>query len=130
MRKNGTLIYAGLLLALILLLSGFLLLRRGGGTPTIRTAKEAAVENRQSPSPSAASRDRERININTAGPEDLQSLPGIGQVRAEAIIAYREANGPFLSISDLTLVKGIGESTINRIKDMICLEDENENTDH
>lgn len=49
------------------------------------------------------------VNINTATLEELDSLPGIGEVRAQAIIAYREENGGFRTIDDLKEVSGIGE---------------------
>lgn len=52
------------------------------------------------------------ININTADVETLASLDGIGQSKAEAIVAYRDANGPFQSSTDLTNVKGIGDATV------------------
>lgn len=54
------------------------------------------------------------ININTANVETLASLDGIGQSKAEAIVAYRDANGPFQSSDDLTNVKGIGERTVEK----------------
>ena len=56
------------------------------------------------------------ININTASQEELESIPGIGKTKAKAIIEYRLINGPFKSIKDITLVKGIGESTYEKIK--------------
>lgn len=54
------------------------------------------------------------ININTADIETLADLNGIGQAKAEAIVAYRDANGPFQSSDDLTNVQGIGERTVER----------------
>ncbi|WP_373001746.1 ComEA family DNA-binding protein [Marinobacter sp.] len=54
------------------------------------------------------------ININTADVATLASLNGIGQSKAEAIVAYREANGPFAVTADLTKVKGIGERTVEK----------------
>ena len=54
------------------------------------------------------------ININTAHVATLASLNGIGQSKAEAIVAYREANGPFAVTADLANVKGIGERTIEK----------------
>ena len=51
------------------------------------------------------------VNINTATAEQLQELPNIGEVRAKAIIAYREANGGFQAVEDLKKVNGIGEKT-------------------
>ena len=54
------------------------------------------------------------ININAADVATLASLNGIGQSKAEAIVAYREANGPFAVTADLANVKGIGERTIEK----------------
>lgn len=56
-----------------------------------------------------------KINLNTADVDTLtQSFKGIGRKRAEAIVAYREANNGFKSIEDLALVKGIGKQFITR----------------
>lgn len=60
------------------------------------------------------------VNINTAGPEELKSLPGIGDVTAQAIIDYRK-DAPFSSIEDIKNVSGIGDAKFNRIKDYICV---------
>ncbi len=60
-----------------------------------------------------------KVNINTATVEELQSIKGIGQVKAEAIVKDRKANGKFKSINDLSRVKGIGEKTIKMIKNEI-----------
>ena len=60
-----------------------------------------------------------RVNINTAGPEELMTLPGIGEVRARAIIDDREANGPFVYPEDLIRVKGIGEGILAGLLDQI-----------
>lgn len=56
------------------------------------------------------------VDINTASREDLETLPGVGPVTAEAIVQYRKANGKFKTIDDLTGVKGIGEKTYAKIK--------------
>ena len=64
----------------------------------------------------------EKVNINTADKERLTSLKGIGESKAEAIISYREANGPFSDITELMNVDGIGQKTFENIKDMICVE--------
>ena len=65
----------------------------------------------------------ELININTADKELLTTLPGIGEVLAERIIAYREENGPFQSISQLRNVDGIGTGKVDAIFELICTED-------
>lgn len=55
------------------------------------------------------------ISINEADAQTLaDTLVGIGIVKAEAIVAYREANGPFTSVNQLTDVKGIGEATLKK----------------
>ena len=60
-----------------------------------------------------------KIQINSADADELASLPGIGPVRAEAIMRYREANGPFFSAEDLLAVSGIGPVTLEAIRDLI-----------
>ena len=59
------------------------------------------------------------VNVNTAGLDELMGLPGIGQVRAQAILDDREANGPFRYPEDLIRVKGIGEGILSGILDQI-----------
>lgn len=59
------------------------------------------------------------VNINTAGIAELTTLTGIGESKAEAIIAYRENVAPFSEISDIVNVSGIGESVFEKIKDSI-----------
>jgi len=70
--------------------------------------------------PVAASSDL--VNINTAAAFELESLPGIGATTAARIVAYREENGPFLSIEDIINVSGVGPGTYERIKDLITVE--------
>jgi competence protein ComEA len=62
------------------------------------------------------------ININTATQSELESLPGIGAVKAKAIIAYRNEHGYFLNIEDIMNVDGIGPSTFEQFKDLISVE--------
>jgi competence protein ComEA len=52
------------------------------------------------------------VNINTASKAELMSVRGIGEKRAEAIIAYRDKNGPFKSVEDLESVQGIGPAIL------------------
>ncbi len=62
------------------------------------------------------------VNINTADVATLASLSGIGESKAEAIVAYREANGPFAAPADLANVKGIGEATLAKNADRLTVE--------
>ena len=62
------------------------------------------------------------VNINNASKDELMTLPGIGEKKAQAIIDYREQNGPFMKVEDITEVSGIGDATLNNIKDMITVD--------
>lgn len=62
-----------------------------------------------------------RVNLNTADATQLQTLSGIGASKAAKIIAYREQQGPFKSIDDLLNVSGIGEKTLEALRDSICV---------
>ena len=62
-----------------------------------------------------------RININTADETQLTTLTGIGATRAQAIIAYRQENGPFAAIEEIMNVQGIKEGTFAKIKDEIVV---------
>ncbi len=66
---------------------------------------------------------RDKININYATLEELESLPGIGPVLAQRIIEYREVYGPFVDIEELLNVEGIGESLLEQIRDLITVEE-------
>jgi len=59
------------------------------------------------------------VNINTADLKTLESLPGIGAAKAQAIIDYRTEHGNFKSIDELTNVKGIGDKVLEQIKELI-----------
>ena len=62
-----------------------------------------------------------KVNINTANASLLDTLPGIGPVKAQNIIDYRTEHGPFLSIEEIENVEGIGEATYNGLKDLITV---------
>ncbi|HEV8715279.1 MAG TPA: ComEA family DNA-binding protein [Candidatus Binatia bacterium] len=63
-----------------------------------------------------------KVNINTADQATLVSLKGVGKKRAQAIIEYREKNGPFKTVNDLTKVKGIGDKQFTKLKDQVTVE--------
>ena len=62
-----------------------------------------------------------RVNINTADKEELMTLPGIGESKAEAIIAYREENGGFSSPEDIKNISGIKDGVYSKIEDSVCV---------
>lgn len=110
----------------VLVLTAVLLALMGGyfvGTErtrpleTVQTLPPAAVQSE----PSAGADEAQAVpggeqgalvDINTAGLEELMTLPGIGEKRARAILAYREEHGPFRYVEDLIQVSGIGESLL------------------
>ncbi|HJV04553.1 MAG TPA: ComEA family DNA-binding protein [Actinomycetota bacterium] len=61
------------------------------------------------------------VNVNVATAEELETLPGIGEVLAAAIIQYREEHGPFTSVDQLVEVSGIGEVTLEEIRDLVTV---------
>ncbi len=61
------------------------------------------------------------VDINRATQEALESLPGIGPVLAQRIIAYREANGAFASVEDLQKVDGVGADTFEKLRELITV---------
>ena len=67
----------------------------------------------------AAGASSGKVNLNTAGKEELMTLSGIGESRAGAIIRYREQNGPFTSIEEIMQIDGIKEKSFEKIKEHI-----------
>lgn len=62
------------------------------------------------------------ININTADSTALQELPGIGESKAQAIIDFRETDGPFSAVDDLKNVSGIGDKTFEKLAPLIAVQ--------
>ncbi len=82
------------------------------------TVKRVAPQTPAKPTPSVDN----KVNINTAGAEELDMLPGIGPAYAKNIIDYRSKNGAFETIQDIMKVTGIGEKRFEAIKDLICIK--------
>ena len=62
-----------------------------------------------------------RVNVNTAGVEELQSLPRIGPALARRIVEYRQKAGPFRRVEDLLAVRGIGPKLLARIRGRVTV---------
>lgn len=64
-----------------------------------------------------------KVDLNLAGIDELEELPGIGPAKAESIVAYRTEHGPFHSLDELANVSGIGRGIIDKISDLVtCAE--------
>ncbi|MCF0145439.1 MAG: ComEA family DNA-binding protein [Eubacterium sp.] len=79
----------------------------------------ASVSTGQERSGGAGTGGSGKVNLNTAGAEELKTLPGIGEVRAAAILLWRETNGPFMMVEDIMQVDGIKEKSFEKIKEYI-----------
>ncbi len=62
------------------------------------------------------------VNLNTATQSELETLPSIGPARARAIIAYREENGPFAAVEEITAVSGIGQGILDNLQGLVTVE--------
>lgn len=116
MRKGIGYVLLGITAALALFLSG-LFLGRNMNHEQVEMLSVERITLTQT-LPLSLEKD-ERININTATAFELTQLPGIGQVLAGRIVEYRESNGPFTSITQLTLVEGIGNDKLSAIAELI-----------
>lgn len=72
-------------------------------------------------SASAQQNQEEKINLNTATEAELQTISGIGAKKAQEIIRFRDEQGPFKTVEELKNVPGIGEKTVERLKDMLTV---------
>jgi len=69
----------------------------------------------------SGSSDNGKVNLNTATAEQLMTLPGIGQSKADCIIKYREEHGSFSSEDEIMKIEGIKKGVYNKIKELICV---------
>ena len=105
--------------AFIALVLAFTLSGAGGVSVEKKAPREAVMTGRNAPPENTAL--AAPVDINTAPAAELAELPGIGEKLADAIIAYREANGAFKRIEDIVNVPGIGEGKLAAVKDSITV---------
>lgn len=92
----------------------------GSPSPMGSSVNSAAPPAQASPAaPNATTAPEAPVNLNTATPEDLDALPGVGPVTAAAIIAWREANGRFTSVDQLSEVDGIGPARLDKLRGLV-----------
>lgn len=111
-QQRGVILFVGV----GLLVSGLLVLRPEPRTAAPTPSGPIALLDVRVIAP--AIRDAAKVDLNTADVEELASLPGVGDVLAARIVAYRERYGPFMTIDDLDAVSGIGPSLVERVRDL------------
>ncbi|MCQ2528923.1 MAG: helix-hairpin-helix domain-containing protein [Saccharofermentans sp.] len=74
-----------------------------------------------SESPASSEVGSDKVNINTASRAELMTVPGIGEVTADAIVSYRDSHGSFKSVDELMNVDGIGQGKFNKFKEYFCI---------
>ena len=94
---------------------------RVGETPP--PSDSLATLNARRTDSTATSVDSGLINLNVASVNLLETLPGIGQALATAIVAFREEHGPFESVEEITSVPRIGPATYEKIRDLVTVSD-------
>lgn len=96
------------------------------GEPVYANGEEETVESvsepEENPGTGEIISDTQMVNINTADAKELMTLPGIGKVRAAAIIEYRQKEGNFETIEDIMKVKGIKTGIFSKINSLICVK--------
>lgn len=89
------------------------------GMGTAATAQPGSGATRVGGGATGGDGEAGRVNLNTATEEELKTLPGVGPATAAAIIAKREADGPFRSVESLIEVRGIGEVKLDALRDLV-----------
>ncbi|MEI7027437.1 ComEA family DNA-binding protein [Paenibacillus sp. y28] len=99
--------------------------KQGGSGVKIAHGPQASAQPSTSPSPGKPQEPKKPaasspiVRLNAATLEQLMTLPGIGESKGKAILAYREAHGPFRKPEDLLKVKGIGAKTLDKFRDRL-----------
>lgn len=117
-----------LVLTVVGLLSmfGVYAVRGGGSGQPWRVEVERTEQQREQPEGEQTKPDSlldgEVINLNSASVSDLSRLPGVGEVRAQAIADYRTQHGPFSNVDELTQIKGIGPGIVEGLRAYVTVE--------
>lgn len=83
--------------------------------------KKVSQSTEQQTSATTVDEKSQLVNINSASLSELMTLPGIGEIKAQAIVDYRLEHGSFTAISELMNVSGIGEKTFEKLREKICV---------
>lgn len=110
---------AGILLYQVFFQGPVIYRKSGKNKPETSVVSDVILSSE--PEPSASSDTAALINLNTATAEELDTLPGIGPVRAQAIITYRQEQGEFFTIEQVMEVDGIGEGIFEQIREFITV---------
>lgn len=100
-------------------------IRTASDAPAYSQAESTAPQSTVAPSVAVTTEAKKDgpLNLNTATVDELAKLPGIGEVIAQRIVDYREANGFFSSVEELDEVPGIGSKRIEGLKDYVTVEE-------
>ena len=112
----------GINLALRVEDEGYYYIPRQGETPPPVASPVSHAGEEEAGVAEMSGSGRELINLNTASTQELLALPGIGQVRAQAIADYRAQNGPFAAVEDITKVHGIGSGIYEQVRNLVTVD--------
>ena len=95
--------------------------RLGEAAPPVPAGGGAETASGSGGGTAGASEAQGPVNLNTAGVDELDTLPGVGPATAQAIVDHRDENGPFTSVDDLLDVRGIGDAKLDELRDLVTV---------